>query len=311
MGNSEKQQYIFFNNMSIFFIDRQEAFIYMKSFIKLFWITFISVSIISGSYVGYLLAQGSYEDYRKEYKSRRDYQRKRRRIVKERYRYNRPLSEMKTGERKQLLQDLRHAIRNEIDQSISKERRANKKKINEDKLISQVRKIIRQEIDEAIKLKDKNYMRSGTFEVGGFVAMQTKGLEGSSSDNNFIVKLFPTFNYFVVRNLALGLKGEAEFNFTTKKNNYNAGVGPQFVFGLTSKNDLCFYASIFAGYSYNDSIEENSKYGYRYGNEIGFKLVMSSGVIISLGGMIIFDNAGRIEGFQNILVPALGITAWF
>lgn len=268
----------------------------------------ISICTVIITYSRNSSAKETYEDYRtdqsKFYNERSLYR------PRKRYNYNKPLSEMKTGERKNFMEDLRGAVRDEIDQSISKERRASKKKISEGKLIKEVRKIVREEINEAIRMKEKSYLYPGTFEAGGFVSLQTKGLEGSSSDNNFIVKVFPMISYFLGKNIALGVKGEAEFNFTTKKNSYNVGIGPQFVFGLTKKDDVCFYATIFAGVSSNSSLESN-QFGYRYGNEMGIKFVLSSGVIFSLGAMIVFDNAGSIEGFQNIIVPALGITAWF
>jgi len=39
---------------------------------------------------------------------------------------------------------------------------------------------------------------------------------------------------------------------------------------------------------------------------------MSNGVIINAGVQLIFDNLGEsVEGFQNIIVPTVGITAWF
>ncbi len=265
---------------------------------------FLSINII--------YAQESYENYRSErsrysgsngseikYSSKRHYVKK-----------DKPLSEIKPGDREELLDELRGAVRDEIDSSINKERKASKKVINKNKLVTDVRKIVREEIKDAIKIKERVYLQPGTFEVGGFVSGQLKGLKSDESDNNYRIKLLPMLNYFVVSNVALGLKGEADFNLTTSTQIYNAGIGPQFVYGLDDNDEFCFYTSIFAGASYNSAL--SNSWGFRYGNELGLKIVMRSGVIMNFGVMIAFDNAGdQKTGFQNIILPTIGISAWF
>jgi len=247
-------------------------------------------------------ARESYEDYWKNKKEKSE----ERTSVKR----DRPLSEMKTGEREGLYDELRGAVREEIDSSLSKERKASKKKINEDKLISDVKKIVREEIEDAIRLKEKKYLRRGTMEIGGFVSLNMAGLEGNETDNNLVVKVFPMVNYFITDNIALGMKAAAEMNFTTDTQDYNGGIGPQFAFGMNDDETWIFYATMFAGIS--KSAAGGSSISYRYGNEIGIKVVLTSGVILNFGTMLVFDNGGSSgSGFQNIVVPAIGISAWF
>ncbi len=255
----------------------------------------------------------TYEDYRshryvaqQEDKADSEYRTpEERKITKDK-----PLSEVKASDREELMDDLRGAVRDEIDTTIDKERKASKKVVNKNQLVTDVRRIVREEIEDAIKIKEKTYLQKGTWEVGGFISAQFKGLSGNSADNNYRLNVFPMLNYFVLPNVAIGTKGEASFNLTAGDHNYNIGAGPVFVYGLDRRDQICFYTSIFAGMSYNSSLSDSL--GFRYGNEIGLKFVLSSGVIINLGFMIAFDNAGdKVSGFQNILLPTIGITAWF
>ena len=255
----------------------------------------------------------TYEDYRErrysaqpedednsEYRTRTE-----RKVTKDR-----PLSEVKPNEHEELMDDLRGAVRDEIDTTIDKERKASKKVVNKNQLVNDVRKIVREEIEDAIKLKEKSYLQKNTWEVGGFISGQFRGLQSDSADNNYRFNIYPMVNYFILPNVAIGTKGEASFNLTAGDQNYNIGMGPVFVYGLDRRDQICFFTSIFAGMSYNSAL--SNKLGLRYGNELGFKFVLSSGVIINLGFMIAFDNAGdKISGFQNILLPTIGITAWF
>ncbi len=201
-------------------------------------------------------------------------------------------------------------MRDEIDESISKERKASKKKINRDKLIVDVKKIVREEIEDAIKIKEKRYLAFGTIEVGGFIAFQTRGLESDERDINYIFQLFPLFNYFVHSNIAISLKSEMNFNLTTNTQIFNINVGPSFVFGLNKDDSICFYASMYVGMSMDSA--KSTDIGWRYANELGVKFILTSGVILNVGLMIVFDNGGQqVSGFSNLFVPALGITAWF
>jgi len=223
---------------------------------------------------------------------------------------DKPLSEIRPGEREELLDDLRNAVRDEIDDSLSKERKAKKKNINKNDIVNQVRAIVKEEIEDAIKLKQSRYLRRHTIELGGFVSYQVKGVESDENDNNNILKLYPQFSYFLGSNIALTMKGEAELNLTTDTQAYSGGIGPQFVFGITKRDEICFYAEMMGGISRNSAL--NDKIGYRYSNGMGLKFVMNSGVILNLGVQLVFDNLGdNVTGFQNIVVPTLGITAWF
>ena len=255
-------------------------------------------------FIGITSARESYEDYleqryKKEH-NQNDVSVKR----------DKPLSEIRPGEREELLDDLRGAVRDEIDQTISKERKASKKSINQTRLVADVRRIVKEEIEDAIRLKQRKYLKAGTVEIGGFLSYQAKGVDSDEEDNNNILKVFPQLSVFIGNNIALALKGEAEFNLTNNTQTYYGGAGPQFVFGITKKDDLCFYADMMAGVSRNSEV--NDKIGYRYSNGFGLKFVLTSGVIFNMGVQLVFDNLGEnVSGFQNIIVPTVGITAWF
>ena len=90
-----------------------------------------------------LSARESYEDYRYERdRANREYPVERDDYV----RREKPLSEVQTTDSEGFLDDLRGAVREEIDTSISKERKASKKAINENKLIRDVRRIDRKSV---------------------------------------------------------------------------------------------------------------------------------------------------------------------
>ncbi len=219
------------------------------------------------------------------------------------------LSEIRPVAREDLLEDLRNAVRDEIDVSLSKERKARTKNINKNDIVNQVRSIVKEEIEDAIKLKQSRYLKRHTMEAGGFISYQTRGVDSSESDYNKILRVFPQFSYFFTSNLAITMKGEAEFNLTNKTKAYSGGIGPKFVFGITEKDTICFYADMMLGFSHNSLV--NDKVGYRYSNGMGLKFLMNSGVILNAGVQLVFDNLGSTKGFQNVVVPTVGITAWF
>lgn len=249
-------------------------------------------------FCGAIYGRESYEDYMN--KNNKDIEIKR----------DKPLSEINPDDREELLDELRGAVRDELDQSIKDDKGDKEKKINQGKFVDEVRSIIKEEIEDAIRIKQSRYLRKYTLELGGFVSYQAKGVDSSEQDNNNILKVFPQFSFFLDNNIALAVKGEAEFNLTNKTKAYSGGLGPQFVFGITKRDDICFYADIIAGISRNSEI--NNKIGYRYSNGFGLKFVLSSGVIFNTGVQLIFDNLGQnVSGFQNVIVPTIGITAWF
>ena len=253
---------------------------------------------------GTLLARESYEDYI-DLQNRNSYQSDDVNINRDK-----PLSELKPDDRQDVLDEIRGAVRDEIDSSMKEEKTKDREKVIEDNFIEQVRGIVREEIEDAIRIKKSRYLKPGTFEVGGFISYQARGVDSDENDNQNILKLFPQIGYFIDENVSLAMKGEAEFNITADSHAYSFGLGPQFIFGVTKKEDICFYAEIMAGISRNSSIDQT--FGYRYSNGFGFKFVMSNGVIINTGVQLIFDNLGEnVDGFQNIIVPTIGITAWF
>lgn len=223
---------------------------------------------------------------------------------------DKPLSEITPEDREELLDELRGAVREELEQSIKGNKNEGEKKVNQNKFVEEVRSIVKEEIEDAIKIKQSRYLKRWTIEMGGFLSYQAKGVDSDENDNNNILKVYPQFAVFLDNNIAFAVKGEAEFNLTNNTKAYAGGAGPQFVFGLTKKDDICLYADIMAGVSRNSQISD--KYGFRYSNGFGLKFVMTSGVIFNAGVQIIFDNLGEnVTGFQNIIVPTIGITAWF
>jgi len=268
-----------------------------------FFVKSIASLIIVAIASVYLYSKSNEEDYRKKVVKKNN----RSRVD---VRRDKPMTEISIQDREELIEELRSAVRDEIDNSLQQERKAGEKKIDKEKLIKNVRKIVREEIDDAIKIKEKKYLSKGTIEVGGFFSFQSKGLGGSSADNNMKVNIYPMFNYFFTPNIALGMKAEASFNFTKGTQSYNGGVGPQFIFGINKDDSICFYTGVYLGASKDSSLSK--AFGYRYSNEFGLKFVLNSGVIFNVGTMVVFDNGGDEKtGFQNILVPAIGISAWF
>jgi len=262
-------------------------------------IAVIVTLILCGSIYG----RESYEDYMN--KNKKESNNKNIEIKRDK-----PLSEIKPEDKEELLDELRGAVREELDQSIKGEKNDKDKKINQGKFVDEVRSIVKEEIEDAIRIKQSKYLRRYTVELGGFISYQAKGVDSSAKDNNNLLKVFPQFAFFVDNNIALAVKGEAEFNLTNHTQAYSGGAGPMFVFGLTKKDDVCFYAEIMAGVSRNSQV--SNKIGYRYSNGMGLKFVLTSGVIFNAGVQLVFDNLGQnVTGFQNIIVPTIGITAWF
>ena len=260
------------------------------------------ILLIAPAIPGIISARESYEDYLERYNKNISGE-----TVVSR---DKPLSEIRPGDRDILLDELRGAVREEIDQGIVNEKTEGSRTINNNKFVEDVRRIVKEEIEDAIKIKQLRYLKRGTAEVGGFLSFQARGVDSNENDNNNILRVYPQFAYFLSNNIAIAVKGEAEFNLTNDTQAYHAGAGPQFVFGITKNDDICFYADMMAGISRNTSISD--KYGYRYSNGIGLKFITVSGVIFNMGVQLVFDNLGKnAAGFQNLIVPTIGITAWF
>ena len=271
----------------------------MRANVIFYPLAIIVTVILCGSIYG----RESYEDYM-DHKNKDGYNKN---IEIKR---DKPLSEIKPEDKEELLDELRGAVREELDQSIKDEKSGKDKNINQSKFVDEVRSIVKEEIEDAIRIKQSKYLRKRTMELGGFLSYQARGVESDKNDNNNILKVFPQFAYFIDSNIALALKGEAEFNLTTDTQAYSGGAGPQFIFGMTKNDDICFYADIMVGISRNSTV--NNTFGYRYSNGFGLKFVLTSGVNFNAGVQLIFDNLGNnVTGFQNLIVPTVGITAWF
>jgi len=260
-----------------------------------------------------LYARQSYEDYRGERNSenynsssnKKTDINKRTNFVEK----DKPLSEINAGERDEFIQELRKEVKDEIDKSLRKERKAKKKKINKDEIISDVKKIVKDEINNAILVKQKKYLARNTLEFGGFISFFVTGLNSDSTDNNWLLQVFPVFNWLIIPNVALAVKGEITFNITTGTQQYVASAGPMFTFGVNKADTIVLYAAIYGGISYNSAL--TNKLGFRFINEFGIKFIFNPGVALTLGVQVIFDNAGdNITGFQNLYMPAIGVTAW-
>ena len=268
---------------------------------KKYFITAI-ILFMAPALSGIISARESYEDYLERYKRNTSEQSS--------VSGDRPLSEIRPGDRDTLLDELRGAVREEIDQSIVNENKEGNRTINSNKFVEDVRRIVKEEIEDAIKIQQMRYLKGGTVELGGFLSYQARGVDSNEDDNNNILRVYPQFAVFLSNNIAFAIKGEAEFNLTNDTQAYHAGAGPQFVFGITKNDDICFYADMMAGVSRNTSISD--ELGYRYSNGIGLKFITMSGVIFNMGVQLVFDNLGEnATGFQNIIVPTIGITAWF
>ena len=215
-----------------------------------------------------------------------------------------PLADIKNPQRVDFLQDLRGAVRDEIDTSMSKERKAKRTNIDEDRIIRDVRRIVKEEIEDAIRIKEAEYLSAGTIELGGSISAQFDGL-GSGNSSRF--QILPVFNYFFVQGFGLSFKGEVDMSFDKNDEiNYNICAGPIFVFGLNRRNSVCFFTGIYAGVVSNDR-----DLGFRYANEMGFKFVLTRGVLLSASLMVAVDLHDRKGDLENKIMPAIGITAWF
>ncbi len=209
------------------------------------------------------------------------------------------------------MDDLREAVSDEIDSAMSKERKASTRKIqNKSKLIQEVRQIVRKEIEEAINLKQKAYLSKGIIEIGGFFSLQVAAIEGNEQDNHLIIKFLPSCTYYFLPSFGINVRVGIDINLTTNIQNYYGLVGPQFVFPMDRREKFLFFTTFLIGITYSSNIGQ--PLGYRFGNDLGIKFIFSMGFAINVGLMIAFDNAGQtVSGFQDLIVPTIGITAWF
>ena len=231
-------------------------------------------------------------------------------------RIERPLADIREGERSSFLEDLRGAVRDEIDATIGIERKpaVNETTIDEDRLIRDVRRIVKEEIEDAIRIKEMRYGSSGTFEAGVSFASEFE-IFSSTNFKNSRLQVQPLINYFLLDGFGLSLKGGAGLSVTDLAENWNLGIGPIFTFGLNRSDTMHFFTGIYAGIT---SIKEDrrgsdSKYGLRYSNEFGVKFELARGILLSTSVMMGFDfiNGSSRDNFKSSVMPMVGITAWF
>jgi hypothetical protein len=264
-------------------------------------IILILILAVSGS----LVAKDSYENYMQDRTMKKA-------VKKNKIKKEKPLSEMNTKEREEFYDDLRGAIREEIDSTISKERKANKKKIDKGSIVSKVRKIVKDEINDAIKLKQKNYFTFGTWEIGGSLNWQIP-IAGWSSATDYPNTLEFTLitNFLFSNTFALSFKGSIDWNVGTSLFGFGALIGPQFQYKIGGLKWLGLYATIYLGYGFNPAFTKPN--GFKIANELGFKFILPNhGPIITIGCMAQWDEAGdNMTGLQFLIKPYFGITGWF
>jgi len=219
-------------------------------------------------------------------------------------------SDIKPEYREELLKDIRGVIREELDQDDKEKKNDKEKKTKKGRFSDEVRSILKEEIDEAIRIKQSKYLRKYTVELGVLVSYQPKGADSDENDEGNLLRVFPQFAFFIDNNVALALRGETEFDLTNNTRAYSGVAGPEFIFGITKKDDVCFYVDIMAGVSRNSRV--SNRLGYRYTNGCGLKFLLTRSLNFNAGVQLVFDNleTDRKE-FKKDIVPTIGLTAWF
>ena len=212
------------------------------------------------------------------------------------------------AQRSDVSDELRRNIRNEIYGTDTRSEGALDDAIKK-ALDKEMRRIAHEETEKAVKRAWKSYPFPGAFEVGGFfggVVRSNDPYTGGSSD---VLKFAGVMNYFFSQNLAISFKGEGDFSISENYQFYAAEAGPLFAFALDSQKITSFYAAIYLGYTVNSDLSD--KYGIRYANEIGLKFSVARGVNVNFGVMVAFDNNKfKAAGFETVINPMIGITAW-
>jgi len=265
-------------------------------------ITFILILAVSGS----LVARDSYENYMQDRTMKNAAKKKK--IKKEK-----PLSEMNTKEREEFYDDLRGAIREEIDKTISKERKASKKKVDKGSIVDKVRKIVKDEINDAIKLKQKDYFTFGTWEIGGALNWQIPvPVWSSSTDYPNTLEFTLITNFLFSSTFTISFRGTIDWAIATNQFGFEVLLGPQFQYRLGGLKWLGFYATIYVGYGINPSFA-SSNYGFKVANELGFKFILPNhGPIITIGCLGQWDETGpSMNGLQFFVKLYVAITGWF
>jgi len=223
--------------------------------------------------------------------------------------------ETRVVQRVDFLEDLRGAVRDEIDSTMNKERKAQKEGINEDRLIRDVRRIVKEEIEDAIRIKEMKYSSPGTLEMGVTFSREFNLFSSRDFKDSSKFQIQPLINYFLFDGFGFSLKGGADISVTDISRSWGLCTGPIFAFGLNRDETIHFFTGIYAGISSrsNRTRTSGTEYGFCYSNEFGLKFVLSSGVLLSTSITTAFDvNTGSTgDKFRNVIMPMIGITAWF
>jgi hypothetical protein len=207
--------------------------------------------------------------------------------------------------------ELRKSIRNEINGTNNPENETYSDSAVSSALNKEIRRIAKEETEKAVQSEGKYYPYSGAFEIGGFIYGMTTSKKDQNGDKQSSLRFMGVMNYFLSGNMALSLKGDGDFDITNNHQLYGVELGPMFAFALDSRKLVSLYVAIYGGVTFNNLSYLHDKYGIRYANEAGFKFSVAKGVNINLGIMAAFDNEkAKASGFETVITPMLGITAW-
>ncbi len=238
-----------------------------------------------------------------------------------------PLSDVTTSDDR-IYKNLRGSIRDEIDETMSRERKEKEQGIDSGRINRDVRKIVREEISSASGTASKKYLRKWTFEFGGSVDFSTffdhteshkdyddaeetpEGKKLYVLNRDKYVTGNPFINVFLFKNIAASVDSVINYNVTRNKFRYSIGAGPLFVFGLNSAETVCFFAGVSLGYHYDR--DATVKYdGLLYSNKAGLKFTVSPGMIINCGIMGTVRSKGiKFDDFYMELNPFVGFSTW-
>lgn len=174
----------------------------------------------------------------------------------------------------------------------------------------EIRRIAQEEAERSVRRACQTYPAMGIWEIGGFFGGVIKSKDYATGKSSNSVNFAGVINYFFSNNIAASLKGDGNFNISQNDQIYALEFGPMFAFALDSQKIASFYVAVYGGVTVNSFLSD--KYGVRYANEVGFKFAIAQGVNINVGLNIAFDNNKfNASGFETIVNPAIGVTAWF
>ena len=159
----------------------------------------------------------------------------------------------------------------------------------------------------------KKYAEPGVMEAGGFMSTQIPFLNADAEDNNLLIRVFPTFNYFLLEFFSVGIKSEVSVNLTTSDMMIHGGIVPQATLPLPSflvLKEWHLFLNAYLGAHFDSSL--TNALGYRYANEIGVKFLLNKKLFLNVGLQYFFSNHGdKKDAFQNVFLPTVSVTGWF